>query len=146
MECGRKPADFELATGLLKGKFMERNEKLTQNAQSLRKKMTKEEAKLWYQFLSRCQPRFHRQFVIGNYIADFYCHKAKLIVELDGSQHCTPEEIQYDQKRTDYLQSQGLKVLRFSNFDVMRQFEAVCEVIDRAIGKDQSCSKSEKWY
>ena len=125
---------------------MERNEKLTQNAQSLRKKMTKEEAKLWYQFLSRCQPRFHRQFVIGNYIADFYCHKAKLIVELDGSQHCTPEEIQYDQKRTDYLQSQGLKVLRFSNFDVMRQFEAVCEVIDRAIGKDQSCSKSEKWY
>ena len=125
---------------------MERNKKLTNNAQSLRKRMTRAEAKLWYQFLCRCQPRFHRQYVIGNYIADFYCHRAKLVVELDGSQHCSPEEIQYDQKRTQFLQSQGLRVLRFSNLDVMRQFESVCEVIDKTLKQDPTSSKSETWY
>ena len=101
---------------------MERNQKLTGNARSLRRSMTKEEAKLWYQFLRLYHPRFHRQYVIGSYIADFYCHQAKLVVELDGSQHCTPEEIEYDEKRTQYLRSQGLKVLRFSNLDVLQQF------------------------
>ena len=109
---------------------MDRNEKLTNNARSLRKRMTKEEAKLWYQFLRLYIPRFHRQYVIRNYIVDFYCHQAKLVVELDGSQHCESEEIAYDQTRTAYLQSQGLEVLRFSNLDVMRQFQSVCEVID----------------
>ena len=91
--------------------------------------MTKEEALLWNCFLRRYQPRFHRQFVISNYIADFYCHKAKLVVELDGSQHYSPEEAQYDKRRTAYLQTQGLKVLRFSNLDVLQQFEAVCTAI-----------------
>ena len=71
--------------------------------------------------------------MIGSYIADFYCHQAKLVVELDGSQHCTPEEIQYDQKRTEYLQSQGLTVMRLSNLDVMRQFRNVCETIDMEV-------------
>ena len=112
---------------------MDRNEKLTNNARSLRKRMTKEEAKLWYQFLRLYTPRFHRQYVVGNYIVDFYCHQAKLVVELDGSQHCEPEEIAYDQTRTVYLQSQGLEVLRLSNLDVMRQFQSVCEVIDRIV-------------
>ena len=146
MECGQKPTETKLVSDLAEGKFMERNEKLTGNAQSLRKRMTKAEAKLWYQFLCRCQPRFHRQYVIGHYIADFYCHKAKLVVELDGSQHRTPEEIHYDQNRTLFLQSQGLSVLRFSNLDVMRQFESVCEVIDKALTQDQNSSKSEIWY
>ena len=95
--------------------------------------MTKEEAHLWYQFLCRYPLRFRRQYVIGNYITDFYCHKAKLVVELDGSQHCTPEELEYDYKRTSYLESQGLKVLRFSNLDVMRQFRGVCEAVDMAV-------------
>lgn len=112
---------------------MERNENLTQKAQVLRKNMTKEETKLWKLFLCRFKPRFHRQYVIGNYIADFYCHKAKLVVELDGSQHCTPEEMQYDQKRTEYLQSQGIQVVRLSNLDVMRRFESVCQAIDMAV-------------
>ena len=115
---------------------MERNNTLTKNARALRKQMTKEEAKLWYQFLRCYKPRFHRQYVIGNYIADFYCHKAKLVVELDGSQHCTPEEIAYDEKRTIYLQSQGLRVLRFSNLDVLWQFKEVCEVIDRNVKQE----------
>ena len=112
---------------------MEKNHKLTGNARTLRKQMTKEEAKLWYQFLRLYSPRFHRQYVIGNYIADFYCHQAKLVVELDGSQHYTPEEMEYDQKRTEYLQSQGLTVIRLSNLDVMRKFQSVCEAIDLAV-------------
>ena len=116
---------------------MERNGKLTYNARELRKHMTKEEAHLWYQFLCRYKPRFHRQYVIGNYIADFYCHKAKLVVELDGSQHCDPGEIEYDQRRTEYLRSQGLEVLRFSNLDAMRQFRSVCEAIDMAVKRNE---------
>ena len=92
--------------------------------------MTKEEAHLWYQFLCRYPLRFRRQYVIGNYIVDFYCHQAKLVVELDGSQHYTPEEIHNDNIRTAYLEQQGLKVLRFSNLDVMRKFQGVCEMID----------------
>ena len=95
--------------------------------------MTKEEAHLWYQFLCRYQPRFHRQYVIGNYIADFYCHQAKLVVELDGSQHYDPGSMEYDRKRTEYLRSQGLEVLRFSNLDVMGQFRSVCESIDMEV-------------
>ena len=112
---------------------MKRNSKLTENARSLRKQLTKEEAKLWYQFLRLYRPRFHRQYVIGNYIADFYCSQAQLVVELDGSQHCTPEEIIYDQHRTEYLQSQGLTVMRLSNLDVMRQFQKTCEAIDMEV-------------
>ena len=111
---------------------MEQNHNLRKRSQTLRRNMTKEEAHLWYQFLCRYPLRFRRQYVIGNYITDFYCHKAKLVVELDGSQHCTPEEMEYDRKRTQYLESQGLKVLRFSNLDVMRQFRGVCEAVDMA--------------
>ena len=120
---------------------MERNGKITGKARILRKQMTKEEAHLWYQFLCRYQPRFHRQYVIGNYIADFYCHKAKLVVELDGSQHCDPGKMEYDQNRTQYLQSQGLQVLRFSNLDVMRKFRSVCEMIDMT-AKERTAQKS----
>ena len=112
---------------------MERNPDLKKNAQKLRKNMTKEEAHLWYQFLCRYPLRFRRQYIIGNYIADFYCHQAKLVIELDGSQHCSPEEMEYDRKRTAYLEAQGLLVLRFSNLDVMRQFHSVCESVDMAV-------------
>ena len=112
---------------------MERNPDLKKNAQKLRKNMTKEEAHLWYQFLCRYPLRFRRQYIIGNYIADFYCHQAKLVIELDGSQHCSPEEMEYDRKRTAYMEAQGLLVLRFSNLDVMRQFHSVCEIVDMAV-------------
>ena len=123
-----------------KGKIMERNDKLTENARLLRRQMTKEEAHLWYQFLCRYKPRFHRQYVIGNYIADFCCHRAKLVVELDGSQHCDPGKVEYDRKRTQYLQSQGLQVLRFSNLDVIRKFQNVCEMIDMT-AKERTAQK-----
>ena len=112
---------------------MERNEKLKSRAQTLRKNMTKEEARLWYQFLCRYPDRFRRQYVIGNYIADFYCHKARLIIELDGSQHYEPNQQDKDKCRTAYFESLNLKVIRFSNLDVLGRFQEVCEVIDMEV-------------
>ena len=112
---------------------MEQNKKLKPISQNLRKSSTKEENLLWYNFLRLYKPQFRRQYVIGNYIVDFYCHKAKLVVELDGSQHCEPMNIEYDHKRTLYLQSLGLYVLRLSNLDVIRQFGNVCDVIDQIV-------------
>lgn len=112
---------------------MEQNKNLKTAAQDLRKNATKEENLLWYKFLRLYRPQFRRQYIVGNYIVDFYCHNAKLVVELDGSQHCEPKGMEYDRLRTAYLQSQGLVVLRLSNLDVMRQFDNVCAVIDQAV-------------
>jgi len=85
---------------------------------------------LWYCFLKTYPVRFHRQFVIDQYIVDFYCHRAKLVIELDGSQHYDPEGQQADAVRSAVLNSHGLMVLRFSNLDVDRRFSQVCEAID----------------
>jgi very-short-patch-repair endonuclease len=112
---------------------MEQNKHLKGNAQKLRKDATKEENLLWYDFLRTYKPQFRRQYIIGNYIADFYCHKAKMVVELDGSQHCEQEKIEYDHTRTAYLESLGLYVFRVSNLDVMRQFRNVCDAIDQIV-------------
>ena len=106
-----------------------RNHTLLRNARSLRKDMTKEERHLWYDFLRYCHPRFRRQEIISNYIIDFFCHDAKLAVELDGSQHCEPEALTYDQKRTQHLQSLGITVVRYSNLEVQNNFEGVCQHI-----------------
>ena len=110
---------------------MERNAALKRNAQNLRKSQTREESLLWNMFLKRYPMRFRRQFIIGSYIVDFYCHGAKLAVELDGSQHYHPVDAEKDRIRTEYLESQGVDVLRFSNLDVLRRFEDVCAEIDR---------------
>ena len=111
---------------------MEQKE-LRKRSQELRRQMTKEERHLWYDFLKTYPVQFKRQYSLGVYIVDFYCYKAKLIVELDGSQHCEPKAMDYDRIRTEYLQKQGFLVLRFSNSDVMTQFRAVCETIDTAV-------------
>ena len=113
------------------------NAALSTNARTLRKNMTKEERHLWYDFLKGLPVMVHRQKVIGNYIVDFYIAEARLVIELDGSQHYSTEEMEYDRKRTAYLESQGLKVMRFSNLDVMRQFRRVCEAVDMAV-KDRT--------
>ena len=113
----------------------------THLAQNLRKNQTTEEAKLWYQFLRRYPLQFRRQCPFGNYIVDFYCAKAKLVVELDGSQHTDPGNMEYDHIRTEYLRSQGVEVLRFSNLDVMRQFRSVCESIDMAVKRNAGLQK-----
>ena len=112
---------------------MENQGKLTQLARELRKNQTKEEAKLWYQFLRKYPVRIHRQYVIGNFIADFYCYKAKLVIELDGSQHYEPENMEKDRKRTQYMEKEGLYVMRISNRDVAERFRSVCEAIDLTI-------------
>ena len=112
---------------------MAQTEKIRRYSQQLRRNMTKEERHLWYDFLKNYPVPFHRQYSFENYIVDFYCHKAKLVLELDGSQHCTPEEMEYDRNRTAYLESLGICVVRISNLDVMRQFRAVCEMIDGVV-------------
>ena len=111
---------------------MEQKE-LRKRSQELRRQMTKEERHLWYDFLKTYPVQFKRQYSIGAYIVDFYCFHARLIIELDGSQHYEPEVMEYDRMRSEYLQKQGFLVLRFSNSDVMTQFRAVCETIDTAV-------------
>ena len=112
---------------------MKLDEKTLRRSQDLRKNMTREERHLWYDFLKSYPVQFKCQVPVGPYFVDFYCFKARLVVELDGSQHCQPEKIAYDQARTEYLLAQGLYVLRFSNLDVMGQFRAVCDTIDLAV-------------
>ena len=104
-------------------------------ARILRKNMTKEERHLWYDFLRDYPVRFSRQKVLGKYIADFYCAKAGLVIELDGSQHYEDEGILKDEKRTRYLEGYGLKVIRISNLDINKNFTGVCEYIDKMINK-----------
>ncbi len=111
---------------------MEQKE-LRKRSQDLRKQMTKEERHLWYDFLKTYPVQFKRQYSVGPYIVDFYCYKARLVVELDGSQHCDPAALEYDSKRTVFLGRQGLYVLRVSNLDVLRKFCGVCELIDRTV-------------
>ena len=105
------------------------NSKLTENAQTLRKNMTKEERHLWYAFLKPAGINVHRQKTIGPYIVDFYIAKAKLVIELDGSQHYEEEGGRKDIERDRYLRAQGLSVLRYSNADVSQNFEGVCDDI-----------------
>ena len=112
---------------------MERNKKLTALSQTLRKNQTKEEALLWNCFLRKYPLQFKRQYVIGDYIVDFYCHKAKLVIKLDGSGHYEPEIVQKDQLRTEYLKTLGLSVLRFTNLEVKKYFSVVCEKIDLTV-------------
>ncbi|MBQ8584844.1 MAG: endonuclease domain-containing protein [Butyricicoccus sp.] len=116
-----------------------RNEVLTEKARKLRKNMTKEEKHLWYDFLRKYPVRFRRQEIIGNYIVDFCCFRTKLIVELDGSQHYEEAGFSYDSERTAYLESLGFHVLRFSNPDVLKSFDAVCRSIDLDVCKHLNC-------
>jgi very-short-patch-repair endonuclease len=111
------------------------NKKLIPRAKSLRKNMTPEEKKLWYQFLSKYSIRFQRQKTIGGFITDFYCHRAKLVIELDGSQHYTDEGLAYDEERTKILSTYGLKVIRFSNIQIGKNFCGVCQIIDDELKK-----------
>ena len=105
------------------------NNNLVVNSQKLRKNMTKEERHLWYDFLKSLPLTVNRQKIIGNYIVDFYCAKAKFIIELDGSQHYEEKGMKYDFKRDAFLRSLGLKVFRYSNLDINNRFENVCNDI-----------------
>ena len=109
------------------------NPSLTKNARALRKNMTKEEKRLWYDFLREYPVRFLKQKVIDNYIVDFYCAQAKLVVELDGSQHYEEEAERYDRIRTEKLGFRDLTVIRISNYELKQNFRGVCEYIDEYV-------------
>ena len=102
-------------------------------AKALRKNMTPWERKLWYDFLRNHPVRFQRQKAIGNYIADFYCAKARLIIELDGGRHYTTEQRIKDEQRTNDLNAMNLTVVRICNLDIDRNFRGVCAYIDRLV-------------
>ena len=105
------------------------NPNLKKNSQKLRKNMTKEERHLWFDFLKGLKYTIKRQQIIGNYIVDFYCASKKIVIELDGSQHYEADGINNDTRRDEYLNSIGIKVLRYSNYDINTNFIAVCEDI-----------------
>lgn len=106
---------------------------LIPRARELRKNATKQENHLWYDFLRNYPIRFQRQKAIGSFIADFYCHKAKLVIEIDGSQHYEEQGAAYDAERTTILESHGLKVIRFTNEEIDRHFMDVCEEIEKQV-------------
>ena len=106
------------------------NPALLSSARELRRNMTKEERHLWYDFLRTYPVKFTKQKIIGNYIVDFYCAEAKIVIELDGSQHFETGGIEHDAVRTSFLNSFGLSVYRIPNSEVNKNFTGVCEYID----------------
>ena len=102
-------------------------------AKVLRKNMTPWEQKLWYNFLRKYPLRFQRQKAIGNYIVDFYCAKAKLVIELDGGGHYSEQQTAKDEIRTKALENMDLTVIRICNTDIDRNFDGVCEDIDLTV-------------
>ena len=122
---------------------LEYDRRLQGFARSLRRDMTPQERKLWYFFLRSYPQKFYRQRIIGPYIVDFYCASARLVIEIDGSQHYTETGERHDHERSQTLRSFGLKVLRFTNPEIDQSFEAVCAEIDRVI---QSDIKEEEFF
>ena len=114
------------------------NKQLVPLAKQLRKEMTKEERHLWYDFLRTHPVRFSRQKVLGKYIADFYSAEAKLVIELDGSQHYEDDNMQKDAERTAFLKDYGLTVIRIPNNEISKNFRGVCEYIDIAVKQSLS--------
>ena len=106
---------------------------LRKRAQDLRKNMTPQERRLWYDFLREYQPQFYCQKPMLTYILDFYCPKARIVVELDGSQHYEEKAQLYDEKRTQELRGKGIDILRYTNLDIEKSFEGVCQSIDLAV-------------
>ena len=117
------------------------NPQLVSLARELRKDMTKEERHLWYDFLRSYPVRFSRQKVLGRYIADFYSAQAKMVIELDGSQHYQNDQRARDEERTAFLEGYGLRVIRIPNMEVNRNFDGVCRYIDAAVRQSLSQPK-----
>ena len=111
------------------------NKNIVPNAKNLRKNMTKEERHLWYDFLRDYPIKFLRQKILGNYIVDFYCASAKLVIELDGSQHYEDTNKEKDSERTDFLKGYDITVIRIPNNEVNRNFDGVCTYIDTEVKK-----------
>ncbi len=118
------------------------NKQLVPLARALRKNMTKEERRLWYDFLRDYPVRFSRQKVLGRYIADFYSAEAKLIIELDGSQHYEDENIRKDARRTEFLEAYGLRIIRVANNEITENFDGVCDYIDAVVR--EACASNRR--
>ena len=114
-------------------KPLRKNNKLLNIARILRRNMTRQEKHLWYDFLRHYPVKIYKQRIIDDFIADFYCHSARLVIELDGSQHYTKKGKTYDELRTEILERYGLYVLRVSNKDIDDNFVGVCSMIDKTI-------------
>ena len=106
-----------------------------ENARRLRREMTPHERKLWYLFLRKYPVKIYKQRIIGRFIVDFYCAPARLVIEVDGTQHYESQGLAYDAERSQFLTALGLEVLRFSNRDIDMDFRGVCTQIDVAIQK-----------
>ena len=132
-----------------KKKHIPVNSRLDKYAKNLRKNMTDEEKILWYNYLNKINPRFHRQKIIGNYIVDFYCPKLRIAIEVDGVQHYEPEHYEKDFLRDEFISNKDITILRFDNSDVKKDYHSVlyriadvCEMkaklfaIDLVIPKD----------
>lgn len=119
---------------------VKKNNNLLEKAKNLRRNMTPQEKHLWYDYLQHYPVKIYKQRIVDNFIADFYCHQARLIIELDGSQHYTPEGKSYDKARTQVLERYDLCVLRFSNSDIDDRFNSVCHMIDKTI-KERLCTE-----
>ncbi|MBQ7598699.1 MAG: endonuclease domain-containing protein [Clostridia bacterium] len=112
-----------------------RNGHLTKRAQELRCNATEQEKKLWFVFLRKYPIQFRRQVPMSHYIVDFICTKAKMILELDGSQHYSDTGLAYDRERDAILESLGYSVFRISNYEIDNNFRGVCEWIDRTVNE-----------
>ena len=111
------------------------NQKLKLKARELRNNMTVAERKLWFEYLRSFPVKVYRQKPLGNYIVDFYVPSLKLIIEVDGGTHIEINEIKYDDDRTKFLESMGLRVIRFWNYQILKDFEAVCVSIQDYLEK-----------
>ena len=116
---------------LLKSFYTSYNSSLSERAKNLTKNMTEQERKLWFLYLKLHHLKWYRQRVINRFIVDFYCSKAKLVIEIDGTQHYSEQGIAYDQERTTILNSYGLTVLRYTNTQIDYQFREVCLDIEK---------------
>lgn len=126
-----------MTKGLIKTKYyLPYNPTLKERSRELRKNMTIAEKKLWFAYLRRLPLPVLRQKIIDNYIVDFYCARIKLVIEIDGDSHFEQNAREYDFMRTKILEGYGLKVLRFTNFEVLKNFTEVCEKISKLVEKE----------
>ena len=114
-------------------RYMPYQPRLVRRAKELRRDLSPVERKLWYEFLSGLPHRFTRQKPLGRYVADFYCSEKRLVIEVDGDSHFTDRSVERDAGRTAALAFLGIRVIRFTNVEVMESFEGVCMEIEKAL-------------
>ena len=112
---------------------------LKEKARQLRNNLTPAEKHFWNALRSTPfyqDNTFNRQKPFGKYIVDFYCHEQQLVIEIDGDSHYEDHAQVYDQKRTKFLESHGLKVVRFTNSEVMKSIDGVMIILEKMIEKE----------